>query len=242
MAAAAAAAQLLQSCPTPCDPIDASPPGSSVPGILQCTWKNTNLCYYLQSSQWKSKVNIFILFKTLPDPGWLPSLGQALLSFFVKYNEGLLWWLSGKESTCQCRRHRFNPWSRKTPHCCGAAKTVYHNCWACARTQESQLLEEPRNLEPSLWNKSEVAQSCPTLCDPIDCSLPGSSVHGIFQAIVLEWIAISFSRGSSQPRARTQVSRIVDRRVTVWATREAGETREATVIRSPHLPQLEKSP
>ena len=47
---------------------------------------------------------------------------------------------------------------------------------------------------------SEVAQSCPTLCDPIDCSLPGSSVRGIFQATVLEWIAISFSRGSSQPR------------------------------------------
>ena len=50
-------------------------------------------------------------------------------------------------------------------------------------------------------SESEVAQSCSTLCDPMDCSLPGSSVHGIFQAIVLEWIAISFSRGSSQPRA-----------------------------------------
>ena len=46
-------------------------------------------------------------------------------------------------------------------------------------------------------SESEVAQLCPTLCDPIDCSLPGSSVHGIFQAIVLEWIAISFSRGYS---------------------------------------------
>jgi len=42
--------------------------------------------------------------------------------------------------------------------------------------------------------KSEVAQSCPTLCDPMDCSPPGSSVHGIFQARVLEWVAISFSR------------------------------------------------
>ena len=44
---------------------------------------------------------------------------------------------------------------------------------------------------------SEITQSCPTLCDPMDCSLPGSSVHGIFQIIVLEWIAISFSKGSS---------------------------------------------
>ena len=54
----------------------------------------------------------------------------------------------------------------------------------------------------------------------MDCSPPGSSVHGIFQAIVLEWIAISYFRGSSQPRDRTQVSHIVDRRFTIWATRE----------------------
>ena len=53
---------------------------------------------------------------------------------------------------------------------------------------------------------SEVAQSCPTLSDPMDCSLPGSSIHGIFQARVLEWGAIAFSRGSSQPRDRTWVS------------------------------------
>ena len=62
---------------------------------------------------------------------------------------------------------------------------------------------------------SEVAQSCPTLFDPTDCSLPGSSVHGIFQARVLEWVAISFSRGSSQPRGRTQVSCTASRRFTV---------------------------
>ena len=65
---------------------------------------------------------------------------------------------------------------------------------------------------------SEVAQSCMTLCDPMDCSLSGSSIHGIFQARALEWVAISFSRGSSQPRDQTQVSRIVGRRFTVWAT------------------------
>ena len=62
---------------------------------------------------------------------------------------------------------------------------------------------------------SEVAQSCLTLCDPMNCSLPGSSVHGILQAVVLEWIAISFSRGYSQSRA------IVYRLFTVWATRES---------------------
>ena len=46
-------------------------------------------------------------------------------------------------------------------------------------------------------SESEVAQSCLTLCDPMDGSLPGSAVHGIFQARILEWTAISFSRGSS---------------------------------------------
>ena len=69
--------------------------------------------------------------------------------------------------------------------------------------------------------ESEVAQSCLTLCDPMDCSPPGSSVHGIFQARVLECVAISFSRGSPQPRDRTQVSHIMGRCFTIWATREA---------------------
>ena len=78
-----------------------------------------------------------------------------------------------------------------------------------------------KGLKPSFQNRSqyeherEVAQSCPTLCNPMNYSLPGSSVHGIFQAIVLEWIAISFSKGSSQPRDRTWVSHIIDRRFAV---------------------------
>ena len=70
-------------------------------------------------------------------------------------------------------------------------------------------------------HESEVAQSCPILCDPMDCSLPSSSVHGILQAIILEWVAISFSRGSSQPRDGTQVCRIAGRHFNLWATREA---------------------
>ena len=82
-------------------------------------------------------------------------------------------------------------------------------------------LEDNCLLAGKLWQIwSEVAQLCPTLCNPMECSLPGSSFHGFFQAIVLEWIAISFSRGSSQARDRTRVSHIVDRCFTVWATRE----------------------
>ena len=69
--------------------------------------------------------------------------------------------------------------------------------------------------------ESEVTQSCPTLCNPVDCSLPGSSVHGILQARVLKWVPISFSRGYSRPRDRIGVSHIVGRRFNLWATREA---------------------
>ena len=72
---------------------------------------------------------------------------------------------------------------------------------------------------PKKW--SEVAQSCPTLCDPMDCSLPGSSVHGILQARILEPVDISFSRGSSQSRDQTQVSCIAGRCFNLWATRES---------------------
>ena len=56
-----------------------------------------------------------------------------------------------------------------------------------------------KNL-PAIKDESEVTQSCLTLCDPMGCSLPGSSVYGIFQERVLEWVAISFSRGPSQTR------------------------------------------
>ena len=60
--------------------------------------------------------------------------------------------------------------------------------------------------EDTLEKESEIAQSCPTLCDPMDCNLSRSSVRGIFQVRILEWVATSFSRGLSQPRDRTQGS------------------------------------
>ena len=77
-------------------------------------------------------------------------------------------------------------------------------------------------------------KSCTTFFDPIDCNLPGTSVHGIFQARVLEWIAISFSRGSSQSRDWTQVSCIAGRHFTVWAIREAHTCIASLTINIPH--------
>ena len=58
-----------------------------------------------------------------------------------------------------------------------------------------------------LWSHAcaKLLQLCPTLCDPMECSLPGSSAHVISQARILEWVAISFSRGSSWPRGQTQI-------------------------------------
>ena len=84
--------------------------------------------------------------------------------------------------------------------------------------------ETVKNLGP-WWHRYVcmyvlVAQSCLTFCDPMDCSLPGSSIRGIFQTRILEWVAISFSRRSSWPRDWTWVSCIVGRCFTIWATRE----------------------
>ena len=135
--------EVAQSCPTLCDPVDCSPPGSSVHGILQAR---------------------------------------------------ILEWVAISFSKGSSRHRNQTQVSRIASRC--------FNLWA---TREAQ---------------SEVAQSCPTLWDPMDYSPPGSSVHGIFQARILEWVTISFSRESSWPRDRTRVSRIAGRHFTVWATRE----------------------
>ena len=79
--------------------------------------------------------------------------------------------------------------------------------------------ESLRRNGVALMKWSEFGQSCPTLCNPMDCIPPGSSIHGIFQAGVLEWIAISFSSWSSWSGYQTQVSHISGRRFTIWATR-----------------------
>ena len=71
-----------------------------------------------------------------------------------------------------------------------------------------------------------VTQSCPTLCEPMDCTLPGSSVHSIFQAWILEWAAIPFSRGSSWLRNQTWVSSTAGSAVFLYCLRHQGLPRE----------------
>ena len=69
--------------------------------------------------------------------------------------------------------------------------------------------------------KVKVTQWCPTVWNPMDCSLPGFTIYGILQARILEWVAILVSRRSSQPRDCIQVSHIESGFFTVWTTREA---------------------
>ena len=95
-------------------------------------------------------------------------------------------------------------------------KTRPLNCWICRNIPSvSQCTLQCIKVKA----KVSVSQSCPTLCDPIDYSLPGSSVHGIFQARILEWVAMPFSSESSQPREGTQASCTAGRFFPVWATR-----------------------
>ena len=99
------------------------------------------------------------------------------------------------------------------------SKNKWEECFRKHRERSGRLSHLLRGMEKDwshwgLGKERKVAQSCPTLCDPMDCSLPGFSVLGIFQARVLEWVAISFSRGSSRPKDRTRVSLIVGRRFT----------------------------
>jgi len=152
--AAAAAAKSLQSCPTPCNPIDGSPPGSPVPGILQARSLEWVAISFSNAWKWKVKVKLLSRVRLLATP-WTavhqapPSMGffkqeywsGVPLSSPTHSRSGSLWhlpnrqgymlilalallefglprWLSGKESTCQCRRLKrcgFDSWVRKIP-------------------------------------------------------------------------------------------------------------------------------
>ena len=88
----------------------------------------------------------------------------------------------------------------------------YLGCW---KLIESSV---PRYPPDTKLQSVLFTQSCLTLCNPVDCSPPGSSVHGILQERILEWVAMPSSRGSSQPRDQTLVSCIAGRLFIIWAT------------------------
>ena len=128
---------------------------------------------------------------------------------------------SGKEAVCQCRRCKrcgFHPWVGKIPwrrawqptpvflpgESHGQRSLAGYSPWGRTESHMTEAHLVPENiLRTNFQNKKQkllciyewliVAQSCPTLCDPMDCSPPGSSVHGILQARILECVAILFS-------------------------------------------------
>ena len=105
--------------------------------------------------------------------------------------------------------------------CCYLENPRDRGAWwsaVCGVTQSQTRLKQLSSSSSILFS---VAKLCQTLCDPMDCSLPGSSIHGIFQARILEWVAISSSRGSSQLRDQTHVSCIGRQILYHWATWEA---------------------
>ena len=107
------------------------------------------------------------------------------------------------------RKHNLQPCLPSLTLRCGIShhETCYGVCKSLPRslTHPSDAAISPWEQRKVLFNfylekESEVTQSCPTLCDYMDCSLSGSSIHGFFQARILEWVDISISRRSSQPR------------------------------------------
>ena len=126
-------------------------------------------------------------------------------------------------------QHARLPCPSPSPRLCSNSYPLsqwYHPTISSSVTHFSSCLHSfPASASfPMSWlfaSESEVTQSCPTLWDPMDSSLPGFSIHGIFQAKILEWVAIYFCRRSSWPRDQTRVSCFAGRLFTILAIREA---------------------
>ena len=139
-------------------------------------------------------IQYWIVF-VLTQLSWIPLYLSYLLAKLIMGRNPYFFFIC-----MQCGRLGFDPWVRKIP---------WGREWLCTpvflpgesqgqRSLAGYCLRVRHNWATNTF--TFTAQSCPTLCNPMDCSPPGSSVHEVFQARILEWVAISFSRGSSQPR------------------------------------------
>ena len=221
-AAAAAAAASLQSCPTLCNPIDRSPPASPVLGILQARSLEWVAISFSNAWKWKVKVKWLSHVRLLATP-WSVA-HQAPLSM------GLVTpWSVAHQAPLSMGFSRQEYWSgvplpspkrwldlprSRASTTVGSACMMGQNSemiWSRLMNEwlligpaycPSIILQQLGNLfiSGSLKAKVLVTQSCPTLCNPMNCSSPSSSVQGILQARILEWVAILFSRGSFWPR------------------------------------------
>ena len=208
IAAAAAAAKSLQSCPTLCDPIDGSPPGPAVPGMFQARTLEWVAISSSNAWKWKVKVKSLSRVRILATP-WTAAY-QAPPSMGFSRQE--YWSGVPLPSPLPHCRQIFIIWAAREVHKIGINKVYLKMKFHMFPKSNDCLKQNDRHVlwNPSIDNKSmrvcSVAKLCLTLCNPMDCSSPGSSTHGISQAKILEQYAISFSRGSSQIRDRSYVS------------------------------------
>ena len=186
---------VVQSCWTLCNPMDCSPTGPSVHGIFQARILGWLAISFSRGSSQLPNPGIKLRSPTLQaDVSRSELLGNMIfVDNSPKVNNLNVYQLATQNVVYTYNRKLFGN---------------NDNRWSTECSTTLIKLE------------SEVAHSCPTLCDPMDCSILRSSIHGIFQVRVLEWVAIPFSKGSSWPRDRTQVSHTVGRHFTIWATRE----------------------
>ena len=191
-------------------------------GCLKITDSRSCLCMFCCSSAMGLRyASINIVFLT----NWKPQMTSDIKMHLQNLSTGdifsseerLPWWRDGI-SHIEMVTHFVPTWSGSWANPGGSVSET--GVWSVRYLTTNVFPLEQMDISRK-W--SEVVQSCLTLCDPMDCSLPGSSIHGIFQARVLEWVASSFSRGFSQPRDWTWISRIVGRHFTVWATRDGNQ-------------------
>ena len=156
-------------------------------------------------------------------------LAQNSLCAYVLWILIRTWCITWHWRPCMCCLDKY--WPLRQPSLPAVRRPVSLLCSGGQREQSSVAVKKPdfgserfRSWPASmviLYVKVNVlvAQLYSAVCNPMDCIPPGSSVHGIFQARILEWFAISFTSDSSQPRAWTQVSYTAGRFFTDWATR-----------------------
>ena len=171
------AAKSLQLCPTLRDPIDGSPPGSPIPGILQARTLEWVAISFSNAWKWKVKVKLLSRVRLLATP-WTGAYQPPPSMGFSRQSTGV---------GCHCL----------LPHHFPTGNQVQLTRKDIIKYWMNKLMLGTQYVW--YWVPSAAAKSlqlCPTLYDPMDCSLPGSSIHGILQARVLEWGAIAFSDGA----------------------------------------------
>ena len=190
---------VIQSCLTFCCPIDYIPPCSSVHGILQAIILEWVVISFSNRSSWprdQTQVSCFTgeFFTVLAKVS--PLDGNNWKQLISKIYKQLMQLNTRKTNKKQQQKTSTKKWAE----------------------------DLKRNFYKEDIAKVLAIQSCPSLCNPMDCSLPDSSVHGIIQASMLKLFAILFFHGSSRPRNWTCISCIAGRFFAIWATREALNT------------------